>query len=63
MSAEAIHQEVFTTFDHTTTGLKLDIFRELNDDEAFASALQKALQSEDSMFVKRITYRFKEFIN
>lgn len=63
VSAEGIHQEVFITFDHTTTGLKLDILRELSHDKAFTIALQKALQSEDSMFVKRITYRFKEFIN
>ncbi|GGG13725.1 hypothetical protein GCM10011344_13010 [Dokdonia pacifica] len=63
VSAELIYQRVFTTFDHTTTGLKLDILRDLGLEEAFALGLKKALQSEDRMFVKRITYRFKEFIN
>lgn len=61
-NAEIINQEILKSVDHNITGLKFEILQRLEQTEQFEMDLRTALQHSDTDFVKRLRYRFKEFV-
>lgn len=61
--ADQWNRHLFLNYDHNCTGLYLDILEKIEEKETFQKVLQEALKVDDTLYVKRLRYRFKEYVN
>lgn len=60
--ADTINQRLFQTYDHEYRGLQLELLKQNQLHDKFKEVLLESLKVEDSLYVKRLRYRFKEDI-
>lgn len=61
-TAQELNTTIFRNYDHNCVTLKLEILAKLDRKEALQEALGHLLEIDDTLLVKKLRYRFKEFL-